>query len=456
MQKLSRREMLKLSGCLAAGSLLAGCTTSEEPVIEDQEIREDPNTRRDPIQVIVLHSLHEFTFDHINNFEDENPGITIEIVDDVTANALYFMYASGTPPDICRLQAPAFPGFLARGLLLDLTPYFESSQLIDIADLAPANDYYRADSPFEIGLGKIYGMVKDFSPDFTIFANAALFEDAGLRIPDDTKALTYEQIMAASRELTIFDGDIRVQYGYGYEINWIDRIWLNMLAETGDSFFSESYDTLNISGNEEARAVLRWFYEMAVENLTPSSRNPSPTGWFASDFPSNFSAMTQCGYWFSPMAISDANIDSAMMLPGPTWTGVRRNPTITATGAVVTSACQEQDATWKVYEYYHAGDPAIERAVNGMGVPALNSYWDLLPQGTDFQKQVYKVLQGELALNTEPLQFTPFLSELTLPDLWDKYLDQALVGDITFDEMIAGIESEANVIIKDNIDSIMG
>jgi hypothetical protein len=44
-----------------------------------------------------------------------------------------------------------------------------------------------------------------------------------------------------------------------------------------------------------------------------------------------------------------------------------------------------------------------------MGVPALNSYWDLLPQGTDFQKQVYKVLQGELALNTEPLQFTPFL-----------------------------------------------
>jgi multiple sugar transport system substrate-binding protein len=443
LKNVSRRELLKLSGCVAAGTLLAGCTAPEEPAKEDEGIIESSETKSVSGNVLVLHSLSEFTFDHINNFQDENPGITIEIANSTSAGALFTMYAAGTPPDICRLQAPTFPALLARGLILDLTPYIEASELIDISDLAPANDYYKADSPFEIGMGKIYGMVKDFSPDFTIFANAALFEDAGLGTPDDTKVLTYDEVMAASKELTIF-------------VSWIDRFWLNILAETDQSLFSESFDTLNISTNEDALAVLKWFYDMAVENVTPSSQNPSPSGWFGSDFPSNFAAMAQCGYWYSPMAVSDANKDSVMMLPGPTWTGVRRNPTITATGAIVTSASPVPDAAWKVYEYYHAGQPSIERALNGFGVPALKSRWDLLPQETDFQMQVYKVLQGELALNSTPIQFTPFLGETALPDLWSKYLDQALVGDITFDEMVAGIESEANAIIKDSIDHIMG
>jgi hypothetical protein len=79
------------------------------------------------------------------------------------------------------------------------------------------------------------------------------------------------------------------------------------------------------------------------------------------------------------------------------------------------------------------------------------SPWDLLPQETNFQKQVYKVLHGQLALNSTLIQFSPFLGETVLPDLWSKYLDQALVG-----EMIAGIEYEANEIIKDSFDMIMG
>jgi hypothetical protein len=35
-------------------------------------------------------------------------------------------------------------------------------------------------------------------------------------------------------------------------------------------------------------------------------------------------------------------------------------------------------------------------------------------------------------------------------------LDEALVGNITFDEITVGIESEANAFIKDCIDRIMG
>lgn len=460
IKKLTRRDMLKLSGTAAAGALLASCASptpepTEAPEVEE-EVMEEPEAKPVSGHVVVMHFLHEFTEDIVNAFQEANPGITVEVVDGSDATRFYAMYAAGSPPDVYRIQAPQLPGLLARNLLYDSTPYFEASELIDIDDLAPANDYYKANSPLEIGGGKIYGMVKDFSPDHTIFANATLFEAAGLPVPDDTKAMTYDEVMAASKDLTVFDGERLMQYGYGYANEWIDRFWMNMLAETGQSLYSEGYDKIVISGNEDAMAIAKWYYDMATEKLTPSPQNPSPGGWFGNDFLSNTAAMAQYGFWYSAMAISEDNADGAMMLPGPTWTGERRNPTITATGAVLIGATQVPDAAWKVFEYYHADQPSIDRAGSGWGVPALKSQWDMIPQETDFQKQAFKVLQGELGLNTPPIQFNPFIGDTVVGSLWSKYLDQALVGDITFEEMIAGIETKSNNSIKEGIDRIMG
>jgi multiple sugar transport system substrate-binding protein len=470
LKRLSRRDMLKLSGTLVGGALLVGCSpaapTTQAPVAQPTEKPAEPTTAapvtEEPVaqpvtgHVVVMHFLHEFTEDHVKAFQEANPGITLEVVDAGDGTRFFAMYAAGTPPDIYRLQAPSIPGLLARKLLLDLTPYFEASQLIDIADLAPANDYYKAESPLEIGTGKLYGMCKDFSPDCTIFANKALFEKAGLPVPDDTKAMTYTEIMDAARKLTVFDGERMVQYGYGYETGWIDRFWMNILGETGASLYSEGYEKINLTGSEDTKAIVKWFYDLAVEKVAPSPKNPSPAGWFGNDFVAATAALAQYGFWFSAMAVGDANKDAVMMLPGPTWTGERRDPTVTATGAIMTSASQVPDAAWKVFEFYHAGAPSVERAGSGWGVPALKSQWSMIPQGTDFQKQAYKVLQDELALSTAPLQFNPFIGETVVSNAWNLYLDQALAGTITFDDMLAGIEKDTNTAIKEGIERIVG
>lgn len=464
-RKMSRRDFLKMSGTLAVGSILAGCaapTATEAPVEKPTDAPVAPAATPEPVakpvegHVVVMHFLHEFTEDIVNAYQESHPGITVEVVDGSDATRFYAMYAAGSPPDIYRLQAPSIPGMLARKLLFDLTPYFEASELIDVADLAPANNYYKANSPLEIGSGKIYGMVKDFSPDTTIFANKTLFEAAGLPAPDDTKAMTYQEVMDAAKALTVFDGERMVQYGYGYEGGWVDRFWMNILGETDQNLYTADYSKIVLTTNDDAKAVVKWFYDMAVEKLTPSPKNPSPGGWFGNDFLSNAAAMAQYGFWYSAMALSDTNRDGAMMLPGPTWTGARRDPTVTATGAIVTSATQNPDAAWSVYEYYHADQPSIDRARSGWGVPALKSQWSLIPQETDFQKQAYKVLQGELELNTTPLQFNPFIGESVVSTLWNTNLDMALGGTITFDDMLAAIEKETNVAIAEGVDRIMG
>jgi multiple sugar transport system substrate-binding protein len=470
LKRISRRDILKLSGPLVGGALLVGCapaaTATQAPATEkpaeptaapatEAPVTEAPVAKPVSGHVVVMHFLHEFTEDHVAAFQEANPDITVEVVDGQDATRFFAMYAAGSPPDVYRLQAPAIPGLLARKMLLDLTPFFEASQLIDIADLAPANDYYKAESPLEIGTGKIYGMCKDFSPDCTVFANTALFEKAGLPAPDDTKAMTYAEIMDAAKQLTVFDGERMVQYGYGYDAAWIDRFWMNILGETGASLYTPGYEKINLTGSEDAKAVAKWFYDLAVEKVSPSPKNPSPSGWFANEFIAATNAMAQYGFWFSAMAEGDANKGSVVMLPGPTWTGERRDPTVTATGAIVTSATQVPDAAWKVFEYYHAGEPSIERAGSGWGVPALKSQWSMIPQGADFQKQAYKVLQEELALNTPPLQFNPFIGETVVSNAWNLYLDQSLSGTITFDEMLTNIENDTNTAIKEGIDRII-
>lgn len=458
-KKLTRREMLKLTGSLGAGALLASCAPAATPEAEpeappEEEVSEEPEAQPVTGHVVAMHFPHEFTEDMVTAFEAEHPGITLEIVDGQEATRFFAMVAAGTPPDMNRVQAPEIPALLVRKLLYDMTPYFEAN--IDVNDLAAANLYYRAESPLEIGSGKYYGMVKDYSPDGTIFANSALFEDAGVAVPSDTEALTYDQLMALAEDTTVFEGDQMLQYGYGYDNAWVDRFWMVALGESGQNLYNDDYSKIVLLDNPDTLEIVKWFYDMADKNLTPSPRNPSPAGWFGNDFTGNVAAMAQYGFWYSAMAESDDNRGSVLMLPAPTWTGTRNDPTVTATGAVMISATEVPDATWEVFNYYHVEGPAEDRAGSGWGVPAFTSWNDKIPQESDFQKQAFKVLEGELALDSKPLQFNPFIGATVVSDAFSKYLDQALNGDITFEEMVSGIENDTNTAIKEGIDRLTG
>jgi hypothetical protein len=64
------------------------------------------------------------------------------------------------------------------------------------------------------------------------------------------------------------------------------------------------------------------------------------------------------------------------------------------------------------------------------------------------------VAQGEIALDTPPLQFSPFLGETTAADVFVTQLDRALRGEVTFDEMLANVEDEVNGAIQEGMDRL--
>jgi multiple sugar transport system substrate-binding protein len=485
-KRFSRREFLRIGALTAAGLAVAACAPPAEPervevevtrevpveqIVEVEvevpvketvivEATEEPAPAEPPPapvegNVVAMHFLHEFTEDHVNVFEEANPGITVEVIQaDLTG--FFAMYAAGSPPDLLRVQAPAIPQYLARKMLFDLTPFYEASELLNLNDLAPANDYYKGYSALDIGDGPIYGMCKDFSPDCTIFAYKPVFEEAGVDVPSDSGALSYQEIVEIASQLVAFEGDRTLVFGYDYERGWVNRFMMNMLAETDEAIFTPDLTKLVIADNEAAYAVAKYYYDLAADRLGNNPvTNPSPAGWNGTDFTQGIVGMMQYGFWFGAMAESEVTAGQVIMIPGPTWAGVRRDPTVTATGMIMAGATQVPEAAWRVFEYYNAEEPAIERAKSGWGVPALQSMYDLMPNETEYEQQKLRVLQGELALETSPLQFNPFLGETTVADSWNTHLDRSLQGEFDFDEMLTLVEEEVNAAIEDGVDRLL-
>jgi multiple sugar transport system substrate-binding protein len=458
-QKISRREMLKLTGTVLAGSILAACGTANVATVAPtatQGPAPATPTPKPPAagHVTVMHDVknNEFSEDMRLQFEAKYPSITVEMIQ-VDLTTFFANYAAGNPPDLVRVQAPSIPPYLARKMLYDLTPYFQSSAILHLDDLASANNYYKAEDPLHVGTGKIYGMCKDWSPDFTLFAYKKAFADKGLDLPSETKPMTYQEVYDLGKKLATFDGDRITMFGFDYPDGWVDRMWMNILAETGDSLFTSDFNKIVLTGNDKTKAVVQYFFNHDKDTLgAVSSIIPSPS-WIGDDFDKGLVGLILYGYWFSGMAESDITKDQVLMLPAPTWTGVRRDPTMTATGMIMAASTKVPDAAWKVFEWYNGEEPAIARAGSGWGVPALKSNYSKMPnQG--WQAQVQTVLKAELDLNTAPLQFNPYLNETTVSNAWFQYLQQALAGQISFDQMLANIENDVNSAIQDGKSSI--
>jgi len=454
-KKFSRREFLKFSGVAAAGAILASCapkatpTPTQPPITGETEVpTQEPPPKKVEGNVVIMHQRSELSEAQEQQFEADNPGITIELIEN-NLQRFFAMLAAGAQLDLYRTQGPIVPSLLARKLLYDLTPYFQTSELIKVDDLADANKAYWAKSALEVGEGNIYGMCKDFSPDMTVWVNDGLFEAAGVTPLDDTSSMTYDQWYQLAKQVAKFEGDRIATWGFGYSNGWIDRIWMVALAETGKSLFTDGYTKVNFG--DDVKAMANYFYTVAKDRLCESPVDASPNGWAGGDFTAGILATMQYGYWFGGMSETDANRGKVRMLPAPTWAGVHLDPTITATGMVMLSGTSNPDAAWKVFEWYNAGQPSIDRAGSGWGCPALKSQWPLMPNNTPFQQQVQKVLAGELAVSDVKMQYNPFLGENSFFNAWNTHLNEALSNAITFDELCSKTESDINTLIAEGI-----
>ncbi len=470
---ISRRDMLKMTGVSLGGAILAACgsSASEEeadptaaPAEEEmEEETSDAPPAEEMVEVVMMYQANEISDDDIAQFNGDYDNINLTRVD-VDATRFFAMIASGEAPHLMRSAGLDIPQWLARNILLDLTPFFNSSGVLSLDDLVDVNNYYKAEAPDQVGSGPIYGMAKDWAPDQFLWVNEATFEAAGIDAPDFTSPPSAQDLADVARSVVVKDGDLNAITGFDGYTGFLDRWWMHLVNASDSSLFADDFKSANIAGNDAALEAISFFHDMAVDGAMTSPLNPS-ANWFGPDFVEGRTAMLYTGYWFHGNILGDPNEEfqanladgKIKMYPSFTWNGTRSNPCVTAVGAVCPSSAGNPNEAWEVFEWYMGKEPSVARASSGWGLPALKSQLDLTPKDGPLSGPAWETIQSELDYANDLLEFNPFLAggEPMVPgQVFLQNWEQALNGSLSFDDLVNMIESETNLAIEEGLDNI--
>jgi multiple sugar transport system substrate-binding protein len=411
------------------------------------DIDPTPDPSRVEGTVTVMRNPAEITEETIAAFNEVYPGVEVEAID-YDAVKLKSLLAAGDPPDLIRTEAPGVGSLVGQGQLMDLTEPLEAIGISDETTFDAA-ELYVVD-------GKRYGVPFDWSPDFTIFVNNALFEEAGIPVPDPSEPLSWAEVADLASQLTVTNGSTTEVFGLGGAWDTFSpaRVISTRLAEAGETLYAEDQTSIELAGNPKAVEALAFMADLAKDGVTHSPVNPSAS-WSGDEFTTGKVAMVVYGYWFNRVVNSGETAVGTeyTVLPAPYWEDpeARVNPTITGTGMVMSSKADDPQAAWAFYSWYLTGDRAQENAKTGSGFPVVEEHAELLPKEQPVDAQAYEVALSEAEV-APALQFNRFYDDTVFTNSYNKNLQEYIEGTITIEEMAEAIEADVNAAIQDGVD----
>lgn len=204
----------------------------------------------------------------VKKFETDNPGVKVKIITttgDQYATKLKAAITGKSVPDVFYFDPGDLRAYANGGVLKDITEYVSDVKFDNIWKYGV--DSYRYDGE-TVGQGNIYGLPKDVGP-FALGYNKAMFEAAGIPLPDKDKPYTWDEFIKVNQQLTKDNnGDGKIdQYGTGFNVNWALQafVWSN-----GADWLDETNTKVTIDDPKFAEA-LQYFADMQnVYKITPS------------------------------------------------------------------------------------------------------------------------------------------------------------------------------------------
>ncbi len=437
---VSRGRFLTNSAIAAGAAVGAGSLLRSAPAAEAA-------VSRDVTTLTVMYGVGELNKQEIHLFEQQNPSIKIKQLeyDPVRLRA---MMSSGQPPDFIRTQgAPEIVNIAARGLALNLDPYFANSKVLKVSDLQAINDVYRWDGKAQ-GQGPRYGKAKDWSQDNMFWYNKKLFDQAGVKYPSATEPMSYDDLLALGKKLTVRKNGKVLVYGLDAEYGFVmqGRI-IQMLAQSGKSLWNSDYTQCDFTSPEVVK-ILKWYVDWAQAHVGPSPLDPEKD-WTGPLFLANRVAIAMYGYWFQGMITSDTHgmLKHAGFAPSPQWGSKRISACMTGTGAWIPATTPNKQAAWKFFEYFMAQKPALDRAQSGWGNPAVKDLVKDMPQGTPQQKGFLSTQQNELKY-LGILRYSPYVSHDAMETAIDKNLRPVFKGQIKLEDAAKQLQTDVNKLLR--------
>ena len=317
------------------------------PAASGENVELTFNVWGDPEELNILQELAD-------DFNKENPNvkITVTVSDwDTYWDKLQTQLAAGTPPDVFAMDAPLYPDYQSRGVMLNLQSYIDR-------DKFNLDDYYpEALQCYQTPDG-YYGLPRDIQPS-VMYYNKDMFDKAGVPYPDDT--WTWDTVIEQGQKLTGNN-----QYALWADLWDMELYWASAIWQNGGEVLSPDY-TKTLIAEPAAMGAWQWFHDMIFKyKIMPS---PSAAQQFGDPFESGNVAMTPAGHWVVPLYSKvDFKWDVA-----PLPKGKERVSVVNSVGFVVAKASKHPDEAWAFLKYLVGVPGQTKVTALGLGVPALKS-----------------------------------------------------------------------------------
>ncbi|MCC2626730.1 MAG: Extracellular solute-binding protein family 1 [Thermomicrobiales bacterium] len=373
-------------------------------------------------------------------FEDENPGIDVQI--EYVPNATDFYtrlatgYAAGLAPDVFLINYRRYGQFAARDALVPIGPLLEASEILD------EEDYYPQPlEAFQFN-GELMCLPQNLS-SLVVYFNRDLFDAASVPYPE--AGWTWDDFLAAAQALTIdIDGDgLTDQHGLGVEnslIRFTPFIWQagGELVDDLDRPTTLTIDT------PEAREGIQFFIDLSlVHKVVPTEAEVLAIS-DEDRFINGTTAM---------LLQSRRVVPTLRQIQSFTWDVAPLPQHEEAAGILhsdaycMSATTENQAAAWKFIEFANGPEGQQIAARVGRTVPSLKAVAESpiflgprggVPTGTDFDRFAPPA-SARVYLDTVPqIRRVPSIS--TWPEVEEAFqntLGRAFYGEVPVEDAIA-------------------
>lgn len=292
-------------------------------------------------------------------FEATHPDIkvNVEVADwDSYWEKLRVLMAGGTPPDVFAMDAPLYPDWQSRGVLMNLQPYLDKDPTILDGVYPITLEAYKTPEGY-------FGLPRDFQT-IVLYYNKDMFDAAGQSYP--TENWTWDDFRAAAKALTLDkDGDGTAdQWGFWAEVLDPEPFWGSVIWSFGGDIVDLAAGKTLIGG-PEAKAGFQFIYDMWLgDKSMPTEQQLAQFGY--DGFLSGIAAMGVSGHWSVPDYSQVAfKWDVAPLPKGPAG----RATGVNSAGFVIAKDSKNPDAAWEFVKYAFSDAGQSELAKIGLAVP---------------------------------------------------------------------------------------
>lgn len=303
---------------------------------------------------------HSVFQEAITPFQEANPQIELETerrAGEQYWDKLQVEFAAGQAPDISIINMDQVVPAAARGMFVDLKPFYERDGIDLSAFWYPVEDEWGWQ-------GAIYGGLL-YAGGQMLYINKGLLAETGLEFP--AADWTWDDMVGYAKQLTVPD-----QNQWGLHLGTINPpYWgTSFIHGAGGTVLNEARNACTLT-SPESRAGLQFLADLIhTEQVMPTpsalegQENPFLTGKIAIYFG---------GSW-EEVNIRDAGLDwDFAHMPVNAETGIR-NVQMGSNAWSILSSSENQEAAWEVIKYL-IGEEA-QRGLMGLGLPVLKSVVD--------------------------------------------------------------------------------